>query len=83
LQCLMVLPPASLRNLVSDEAVLQIVTNKELGMTHIYPTGFQKQTYLKTHEWEHCPVLPDIDIRRLTTAMCSQLNKKSQAIDIL
>ena len=32
------------------------------GLFHMYPVKYKIQTFLKTHLWECCPILPLINI---------------------
>jgi 5'-3' exonuclease len=53
---------------ILPKKVRDAMQNSELGITHLFPTEFVIQTYLKQHLWECNPVLPLFDI--------SFLNKK-------
>lgn len=49
--------------------VKKVMTNKEFGCTHLFPSTYQVQTYLKTHLWECNPVLPWIDVVHVQNAV--------------
>lgn len=55
LQLLSVLPPSSVNRLYPDFISLQNCNS------HMYPTRFKINTFLKTYLWECSPVLPPID----------------------
>lgn len=49
----------------------QIMYNVKLGCSHLYPTNFHVDTFLKTVVWECQPFLPNIDLYRLQRAIQS------------
>lgn len=61
IQLLIVLPKES-KHLVNDKYIkyFDCISN---GLCHMYPDKYQIQTFLKTHLWECCPVLPTINIQ--------------------
>jgi 5'-3' exoribonuclease 1 len=69
LQLLAVLPACSASRLLPTEAARRVVVDEALGMTYLYPTRFQIQTYLKKYLWECSPALPPIDVAALEGAL--------------
>jgi 5'-3' exonuclease len=62
IQLLCILPSKSL------PTHLQKYANKEeYGLKHMFPKEYKIHTYLKTHLWECCPILPYLDIEYITT----------------
>jgi 5'-3' exonuclease len=59
-QLLCIMPLASAG--VLPRKVKDIMTTETIGCTHMFPTGFMIQTYMKMHLWECTPVLPMLDI---------------------
>lgn len=66
-QLLCIMPKASYD--ILPKKVKQVMTDSAKGCTHMYPTEYQVQTYLKTHLWECTPVLPWIDITQIQNAL--------------
>lgn len=58
LLCIMPLSSAD----ILPRAVKNIMTDEKLGCTHMFPSRFDVQTYMKTHLWECTPVLPTLDL---------------------
>ena len=75
LQLLMVLPPSSFHLL--PDALRTVASDVALGCAHMYPTGFSLTSYLKKFLWECHPVLPLVDMDRLTRTMreCKEKNQ--------
>lgn len=63
LQLLMVLPPQS-ANLL-DEASQKLIFTLEYQTSHMFPTGFVFEKYLKYRTWECHPLLPNVDAQAL------------------
>lgn len=59
-QLLCIMPLASAP--VLPRKVREVMQDPGLGCTHMFPTGFALQTYMKTHLWECTPILPMLDI---------------------
>lgn len=66
-QLLCVLPPSSV-NLIPNPKIHNIMNNIDHGCTQYFPSLFKLSTYLKTYLWECCPILPDIDIKKIEKA---------------
>lgn len=66
-QLLCIMPKASYD--ILPKKVQKIMTNPEFGCTHMYPTEFRIETYLKTHLWECNPVLPWVDLVQIQQAL--------------
>jgi 5'-3' exonuclease len=63
-QLLLILPIQSMTLL--DKSVQNYMTDKSLGLKHLFPIEYKIQTLFKTHLWECCPILPIINIERIT-----------------
>ena len=58
-QLLSILPKESVSLL--PRQYQQFMTHPKFGCTHMFPTTYPVQTYLKTHLWECTPILPVLD----------------------
>ena len=63
-QLLLILPIHSI-DLV-DKSLQKYMTDISMGLKHLYPIEYKIQTLFKTHLWECCPILPMIDIEKIT-----------------
>lgn len=63
LQLLVVLPPKSQQLL--KPVLRKLMTDIELGCTHMFPKSFSIGTYLKTFLWECHPDLPPVDVAKV------------------
>jgi 5'-3' exonuclease len=63
IQLLLILPIQS-NHLLNDKYKFY-TTDYSKGLKHLFPTEFKIQTFLKTHLWECCPILPMINIERI------------------
>jgi 5'-3' exoribonuclease 2 len=62
-QLLLILPKYSIE-LISDKNK-KYMTDISAGLLHMYPESFKIQTFLKTHLWECCPILPTINLHKI------------------
>jgi 5'-3' exonuclease len=69
LQLLCIMPPESAP--ILPQKVRLLMTVPTYGCTHMYPTEYPIQTFLKTHLWECHPVLPTLDLATLHRALQS------------
>lgn len=60
IQLLLVLPKDSIK--LHDIKYRNYITDKYNGLYHMYPQNYEIQTFMKTHLWECCPILPLINI---------------------
>lgn len=67
MQLLCIMPKASYG--ILPKKVQRVMTDPMYGCTHMYPSEYQVQTYLKTHLWECTPVLPWIDLEQIEKAL--------------
>jgi 5'-3' exonuclease len=63
-QLLLILPIYSI-DLIEDDCK-KYMTDISAGMKHLYPKEYKIQTLFKTHLWECCPILPIINIDKIT-----------------
>ena len=68
LQLLMILPPSSF-DLLEKQEHYKLMTDINQGVLHYYPTDFKVDTYLKDYLWLCNPILPDIDIKLLSSKL--------------
>ena len=68
LQLLMILPPSSF-NLLEKHEHYKLMTDINQGVLHYYPTDFKVDTHLKDYLWLCNPILPDIDIKLLSSKL--------------
>jgi len=61
IQLLLILPKYSIE-LINDKNK-KYMTDITAGLLHMYPETFKIQTFLKTHLWECCPILPTINLK--------------------
>jgi 5'-3' exoribonuclease 2 len=61
IQLLIVLPRES-KNLLSEKNK-KYMEDISAGLYHMYPYKYKIQTFLKTHLWECCPILPNINLK--------------------
>lgn len=59
-QLLIVLPKESMHLL--PEKYKKYMSDSSAGLYHMYPKIYKIQTFMKTHLWECCPILPTINI---------------------
>ena len=64
IQLLIILPIQS--NHLLDDKYKSYTSDITKGLKHLFPLEFKIQTFLKTHLWECCPILPMINIERIT-----------------
>lgn len=63
IQLLLILPKDSID--LIKESHKKYMTDISSGLLHMYPESYKIQTFLKTHLWECCPILPTIDINKM------------------
>jgi len=63
-QLLLILPIQSMK--LMDESMYKYMTDYSLGIKHLYPTTYKIQSLFKTHLWECFPILPVINIGKIT-----------------
>jgi len=63
IQLMIVLPRESIE--LIDDKYKKYLTDKSLGLYHLYPSKYIIRTYLKTHLWECIPILPNVNISHL------------------
>jgi len=63
-QLLIILPVQS--NHLLTQKYKSFTIDEKKGLKHLFPKEFKIQTFLKTHLWECCPILPMINIDRIT-----------------
>lgn len=63
-QLLLILPIQSINLL--DIEIQKYMTDITKGFKHLFPIEYNIQTLFKTHLWECCPILPIINIERIT-----------------
>ena len=68
LQLLMILPPSSF-DLLEKQEHYKLMTDINQGVLHYYPTDFKVDTHLKDYLWLCNPILPDIDIKLLSSKL--------------
>ena len=61
IQLLMVLPPESM-NIIEDENIKKLIITH---LTHLFPTGFYVETFLKRYVWECTPCLPKLTLSEI------------------
>jgi 5'-3' exonuclease len=64
-QLLLILPIQSNHLLNFDEELKSLTTDSKKGFTHLFPTEFKIQTFLKTQLHECFPILPMINIYKI------------------
>jgi len=63
-QLLLILPIYSID--LIDDNLKKYMTDISAGLKHLYPKEYKIQTLFKTHLWECCPILPIINIDKIT-----------------
>jgi 5'-3' exonuclease len=61
IQLLIVLPRESME--LVNHRYRSYITDIHNGLYHMYPIHYEIQTFLKTHLWECCPILPLINVK--------------------
>ena len=47
-------------------------SDSKYGLKHMFPSEYKVHTYLKTHLWECCPVLPYLDIEHIKSCLINK-----------
>ena len=63
-QLLLILPIHSID--LIDKSMQKYMTDISFGLKHLYPSEYKIQTLFKYHLWECCPILPIINIGKIT-----------------
>ncbi len=63
IQLMIVLPKESIY--LMKDTNKRFMTDKQLGLYHLYPDKYKIHTFLKTHLWECTPELPMININKI------------------
>ena len=78
LQLLLVLPPESID--LIDTNYHEILTNITKSCLHMYPRSFMIHMYLKHYLWECIPLIPSIDIQKISNEYQKIKNKIIQKL---